>query len=74
VQVDDKAGVLAALQLQPWGRQARIEDGVVVTPALDGRGRNLIKFLVDSGHVPDSVSERQKDLEDIFLSLTGGDS
>ena len=74
VKVDDKAGALAALQRQPWGRQARLEDGVVVTPALDGRGRNLIKFLVESGHVPDSVSERQKDLEDIFLSLTGGDS
>src|ERR1700730_9210635 len=65
VKVEDQAGALAALQGQPWGRRARVEDGVVVTPALDGRGRNLIKFLVDSGHVPDSVSERQKDLEDI---------
>jgi hypothetical protein len=34
----------------------------------------LIKFLVESGHIPDSVSERQTDLEDIFLSLTGGQS
>ena len=51
-------------------QQARSEDGVLVTPAPDGRGRSLIKFLVDSGHTPDSVSERQKDLEDIFLSLT----
>jgi hypothetical protein len=41
-----------------------------VTPAPEGRGRNLIKFLVDSGQAPDSVRERQKDLEDIFLSLT----
>jgi ABC-2 type transport system ATP-binding protein len=74
VKVDAPAEVVAALRLQPWAQQARVEDGVVVTPAPDGRGRNLIKFLVDSGHVPDSVSERQKDLEDIFLSLTGGDS
>ncbi len=74
VKVDAPAEVLATLRLQSWAQQARVEDGIVVTPAPDGRGRNLIKFLVDSGHVPDSVSERQKDLEDIFLSLTGGDS
>jgi ABC-2 type transport system ATP-binding protein len=70
VKVDDPAEVVAALRLQPWAQQARVEDGVVVTPAPDGRGRNLIKFLVDSGQAPDSVRERQKDLEDIFLSLT----
>ena len=33
-------------------------------------GRDLIAFLVNHGHHPDSVSERQRDLEDIFLSLT----
>jgi ABC-2 type transport system ATP-binding protein len=70
VKVEAPIEVLAALRLQPWAQQARAEDGVLVTPAPDGRGRNLIKFLVDSGHTPDSVSERQKDLEDIFLSLT----
>ncbi len=70
VKVDAPAEVLAALRLQPWARQARSEDGVLVTPAPDGRGRNLIKFLVESGHTPDSVSERQTDLEDIFLRLT----
>jgi ABC-2 type transport system ATP-binding protein len=70
VKVDGPAEVLAALRLQPWAQQARSEDGVLVTPAPDGRGRNLIKFLVESGHTPDSVSERQTDLEDIFLRLT----
>src|SRR4030081_3192903 len=70
VKVDAPAEVLAALRLQPWAQQARTEDGILITPAPDGRGRNLIKFLVESGHTPDSVSERQKDLEDIFLSLT----
>jgi ABC-2 type transport system ATP-binding protein len=74
VKVDDPAKLVDILRLEPWGKQARVEDGVVVTPAPDGRGRTLIKFLVDGGHLPDSVSERQKDLEDIFLSLTGGDS
>jgi ABC-2 type transport system ATP-binding protein len=74
VKVDAPAELLAALRLQPWAQQARAEDGLVVTPAPDGRGRSLVKFLVDNGYVPDSVSERQQDLEDIFLSLTGGGS
>jgi ABC-2 type transport system ATP-binding protein len=70
VRVDGPNEVLAVLRLQPWAQQARAEDGVLVTPAPEGRGRNLINFLVESGYTPDSVSERQKDLEDIFLSLT----
>jgi ABC-2 type transport system ATP-binding protein len=70
VRVDGPNEVLAVLRLQPWAQQARAEDGVLVTTAPEGRGRNLIKFLVESGYTPDSVSERQKDLEDIFLSLT----
>ena len=36
----------------------------------DGEYRDLIAFLVQNGHQPDSVAERQRDLEDIFLSLT----
>jgi ABC-2 type transport system ATP-binding protein len=70
VKVDSPVELVAMLRLQPWAQQARVEDGVVVSPAPEGRGRNLIKFLVDSGQAPDSVRERQKDLEDIFLSLT----
>jgi ABC-2 type transport system ATP-binding protein len=71
VKVDSPDKLLAALHLQPWAQQARTEDGLVITPAPEGRGRNLIKFLVDGGYTPDSVSERQQDLEDIFLKLTG---
>ena len=74
VKVDSPAELLATLRLQTWAQQARAEDGLVITRAPDGRGRNLIKFLVESGHAPDSVSERQTDLEDIFLSLTGSNS
>jgi ABC-2 type transport system ATP-binding protein len=70
VKVDAPAELVTMLRVQPWAQQARVEDGLVVTAAPEGRGRNLIKFLVDSGHAPDSVSERQTDLEDIFLSLT----
>ena len=74
VKVDSPGDLAAALRLQSWGWDARAEDGLVVTSAPDGRGRNLIKFLVDSGYSPDAVSPRQRDLEDIFLSLTGGDT
>jgi ABC-2 type transport system ATP-binding protein len=70
VKVDAPADLVAALHVQPWAKQARTEDGLVITPAPEGRGRNLIKFLVENGYSPDAVSERQKDLEDIFLSLT----
>jgi len=71
VKVDSPGELVAALKLQPWAREARAEDGVVVTTAPDGRGRELIKFLVQNGYEADSVSERHRDLEDIFLSLTG---
>ena len=74
IQVDAPDALVAALRLQPWGQEARVEHGLVITRAPEGRGRNLIAFLVENGHHPDSVSERQRDLEDIFLSLTGGDS
>jgi ABC-2 type transport system ATP-binding protein len=74
VKVDAPEDLVALLRRQPWAAQARSEDGVVVTNAPEGRGRNLVKFLVENGQAPDSVSERQQDLEDIFLSLTGGDS
>ncbi|HEY6114494.1 MAG TPA: ABC transporter ATP-binding protein [Candidatus Dormibacteraeota bacterium] len=74
VKVDSPAEVAASLRLQPWGREARAEDGVVVTAAPDGRGRELIRFLVQNGFEPDSVSQRHRDLEDIFLSLTGEES
>ena len=74
IKVDSPDALVAALRLQPWGQEARVEEGVVITRAPEGRGRNLIAFLVQNGHNPDSVAERQRDLEDIFLSLTGGDS
>src|SRR6202790_2402858 len=63
VKVDAPAELVALLHRQPWAQQARVEDGLVITAAPEGRGRNLIKFLVDNGQAPDAVSERQKDLE-----------
>ncbi len=74
VGIDSPGELAGALRRQPWGRDARAVDGMVLTGAPDGGGRALIKFLVESGYSPDSVSPRQRDLEDIFLSLTGGES
>src|SRR4029077_20049666 len=72
VKVDTPEVVVELLRGQEWGREARAVDGVVVTRAPEDKGRNLIAFLVQNGHCPDEVFARQKDLEDIFLSLTGG--
>jgi ABC-2 type transport system ATP-binding protein len=74
VKVDAPGDVVAALQRQSWGAEAHSEDGWVVTRAPGDRGRELIKFLVEAGYAPDAVSPRQRDLEDIFLSLTEGDT
>src|ERR1700681_2603150 len=74
IKVDAPDILASALRLQPWGKEARVEHGLVITRAPEDRGRILIAFLVQNGHAPDSVSERQRDLEDIFLSLTGSDA
>jgi len=70
VKVDQPDELVAALKRQQWGGEARSEDGLVITAAPDGRGRSLIKFLVDNGFTPDAVSARHRDLEEIFLTLT----
>ncbi len=72
VRVDDPEGLVAALRGEEWGRTARVENGLVVTGAPGGRGRALIAWLVANHHQPDTVAERQRGLEDVFLSLTGG--
>ena len=74
VRVDAPAELLAAVRREEWGHEARAEDGVVLTASPDGRGRTLIAFLYEAGFRPDAVSPRQRDLEDIFLSLTGGET
>jgi ABC-2 type transport system ATP-binding protein len=49
VKVDDPADVLAVLRLQPWGQQARIENGFVVT-ACAGLGQRAAEG--PRGHLP----------------------
>jgi ABC-2 type transport system ATP-binding protein len=71
VRVDDPAPALALVRGQDWGRSARLEDGVLVTPSPTGRGRDLMQLLAGAGYWPDRVIERQRSLEEIFLSLTG---
>ena len=73
VKVDSPKDLAAALRLQSWAREARAEDGVVITTAPDGRGRELIRFLVQNGYEVDAVTPRHHDLEDIFLTLTGAE-
>lgn len=71
VQVDDPAAALALIQNHDWGRSARLLDGSLVTPSPGSHGRDLIQFLAASRIWPDRVRERQQNLEEIFLSLTG---
>src|SRR5579884_2957553 len=72
VTVERAGDALALVQRQPWGQTARLdENGQLVTPAPNGRGRELNAFLVQAGFVPDALSQATVDLEDVFLRLTG---
>ncbi len=71
VRVEDTPAALALVQRHPWGASARVEDGTLVTASPTGRGRDLMRLLGDAGLWPDVVRERQQNLEEIFLSLTG---
>jgi ABC-2 type transport system ATP-binding protein len=71
VMVERAADALALVRVQPWGRGARLDgDGTLITPAPNNRGRELTRFLVDAGFVPDSLAPRAQDLEEVFLRLT----
>jgi ABC-2 type transport system ATP-binding protein len=71
VKLDEAEAALALVRGQQWGRAARLEDGAMVTASPTGHGRDLTRFLAQSGFWPDVVAERQQNLEEIFLSLTG---
>ncbi|HEX6799649.1 MAG TPA: ABC transporter ATP-binding protein [Ktedonobacterales bacterium] len=63
---------LALVRRQPWGATARVDaTGALVTPAPDGRGRDLNLFLVQAGFAPDALTQASQDLEQVFLQLTG---
>jgi ABC-type multidrug transport system ATPase subunit len=71
VTVEHAAEALALIQRQPWGVGARIEDGTLITPAPNARGRDLNTFLVGAGFAPDALGIHTLDLENVFLKLTG---
>ncbi len=70
VKVDEPNAVAALLAGTKWGGQARVEDGVVVTPSPTRQGRDLVRFLVQHDVYPDRLAERTQNLESIFLELT----
>ncbi len=66
---------LALVQAQAWGKDARLDaNGALLTPAPDGRGRDLNLFLVNAGFAPDTIVQSTQDLEQVFLHLTNGGS
>jgi ABC-2 type transport system ATP-binding protein len=75
VEVEDAAGALNLIHCQPWGQEARRDaQGRIVTEAPGGSGRELNGMLSRAGFVPETLSRQQRDLEEIFLDLTGGGS
>ena len=72
VRVEDAAAALALLRRHDWGSGARAENGSLITGSPTGRGRDLLRLLVEAGFWPDEVTQRQQNLEEIFLKLTGG--
>ncbi|MDQ6917788.1 MAG: ABC transporter ATP-binding protein [Candidatus Dormibacteraeota bacterium] len=71
VVVEDAGAVLELIQRREWGHTARLVEGAIICASPTGRGRDLTRFLAAAGHWPDAIGERHRDLEDIFLSLTG---
>ncbi|MGC2192100.1 MAG: ABC transporter ATP-binding protein [Candidatus Dormiibacterota bacterium] len=72
VEVEDSQEALDLLHCQPWGQGARLDaQGRIVTEAPGGRGRELNTVLSRAGFVPDGILRQQRDLEEIFLELTG---
>ena len=66
---------LALVRAQPWGHDARMDDqGMLVTAAPDGHGRDLNLFLVHNGFAPETLAPQTQDLEQIFLRLTNNNS
>ncbi len=74
VEVEDAQGALDLINCQPWGQSAHLDvHGRIVSEAPGGQGRELNAVLSRAGFVPDGIVRQQRDLEEIFLELTGDD-
>jgi ABC-2 type transport system ATP-binding protein len=71
LRLDDPAPALELLRGQEWGGSARMENGTLVAASPTGRGRDLVRFLAQAGIWADGIDERQQNLEEVFLRLTG---
>ena len=70
LRLDDAARALELVRGQPWGGAARLEDGELVASSPTGLGRDLVRFLARAGIWADTIDERQRNLEEVFLGLT----
>ncbi|MFL5629115.1 MAG: ABC transporter ATP-binding protein [Ktedonobacteraceae bacterium] len=71
VSVERASEALALVKAQPWGSDAHLDaNGALVTPAPQGRGRELNLFLANAGFVADTIAPSTQDLEQVFLRLT----
>ena len=71
VTLDRAAEALSLIRAQPWGAAARMEEGRLVTPPPEGESGALNLFLVRAGFTPTAITPYSRDLEEIFLSMTG---
>ena len=71
IELENAEAALKLIHAQPWGAEARVEEGLLVTTSPTGRGRELLEFLREAGFHPDRVDHRRQSLETIFLELTG---
>lgn len=72
VTLDRAEEALALIRAQPWGAEARMEnDGRLMTPAPDDESGALNLFLVQTGFTPQSITPYIRDLEEVFLRVTG---
>jgi ABC-2 type transport system ATP-binding protein len=74
VRIERAEAALGLIRAFDWGRDARMEKGILVTPSPSGRGRDLVEFLSSRGFQVDGLSERRPSLEQTFLRLTQGAS
>ena len=75
VTVEQADQALELVKAQSWGQSAHIDnEGALITPSPDGRGRSLNIFLAQGGFVPEMLERPTQDLEQVFLNLTNSGS